>query len=260
MEFITMSKRHGAREQKRLAKRNAKRDAQRRQMARRNSSDPTVRLKDAERWPITACLVPDSLWNMGIGNLIIARRMPDGHLACGVFLVDLFCLGVKDATWKIVSTGEFNELCRHIGEQGQLEDVPPEYFAKLMYRAVDYAQSIGFAPHRDFRHASRLLIGIDPSLCPDEFEFGDDGRPHYVRGPSESLDRARAIAFQVKSHGGEYSIPMGGAGFFDDEYVDESSFVSLDDECEFDEFDDVDFIDDDDDDEGVQPFDRFMLP
>lgn len=224
-----MSKRHGAREQKRLAKRNAKRDARRQQLARRNSPDPAVRLKDAESWPIAACLVPENLWTMGIGNLVVARNMPGGRLAFGIILVDVFCLGVKDAVWKIISRGEFKEARAGIEKHGQLQDVPPEYFAKLIYRAAEYAQTLGFAPHHDFRHVVRLLAGVDPSLCPDEFEFGWQGHPHYVRGPSESLDKARAIAVQVHDQGGTYMIPLRGdiEGYeYDEDYDDE--FAELD--------------------------------
>ena len=242
-----MSKRHGPREQKRLAKQRAKREARRRQLARQDSPDPTIRLKAAEDWPVAAALVPENLWTTGVGNLIIARRMPDGRLSCALLLLDVFCLGVKDACWKIVTAGEFNDIRKHVEEHGRLQDVPPEYFAKLVYRAVDYGQSLGFPPHRDFRHAQRLLAGIDPSLCPDEFQFGQDGRPHYIRGPSESMERARTIATRVHALGGYYTLPLGPSELPDFEIVDDS-----DDEFEVDEFEDDEFADDpwDADDQG----------
>jgi hypothetical protein len=201
-----MPKRHGAREQKRLAKQKAKRDAKRRQLAIRNSTDPTVRLKGADRWPVVDALIPENLWSIGIGSLVIARRISQGQLACAVFLVDVFCLGVKDALWKIVTPSEFYALCKEFGARGRLQEVTPEHFAKLVYRAADYGQSLGFPPHRDFRHAQRLLAGIDPSQCPDEFQFGQDGRPMYFRGPSESLEDARIIASRVESLGGHYTV------------------------------------------------------
>ena len=203
-----MSKQHGAREQTKLAKQRAKRDNRRRQLARRNSPDPTIRLKSVDHWPIVAALVPENLWTIGIGQLIITRRMPDGRFACAIFLVDVFCLGVKDADWKVVGPSEFQSLRNQMEQVHPLREVTPEYFAKLVNRAVDYGQSLGFAPHRDFRHAQRLMAGIDPSQCPDEFEFGQDGRPLYIRGPFESLERARFIAGRVAALGGHYTIPL----------------------------------------------------
>lgn len=98
-----MSKRHGMREQKKLAAKNAKQEARRRQRALRQSADSTVRLKAADHWPIVSVLVPENLWSSGIGNLLIARRMPDDRLAIAAFLVDVFCLGVKNAFWKILA-------------------------------------------------------------------------------------------------------------------------------------------------------------
>jgi hypothetical protein len=203
-----MSKKHGAREQTRLAKQKAKRESRRRQLALRSSSNPAIRLAAADRWPVAASLVPENLWSMGLGNLLIARRTPEGQLACGIFLVDVFCLGVKDAVWKIVGSTQFNSLRRELEAHGRLENVTPEHFAKLVYRAADYGQSLGFPPHRDFRHAQQLLAGIDPSQCPDEFEFGREGRPLYIRGPSESMDEARIIAARVQGHGGDYALPL----------------------------------------------------
>ena len=234
-----MSKRHGPRAQKRLAKQKAKRAARRRQLARQHSPDPTIRLKAADNWPVVATLVPENLWTTGIGNLIIARRMPDRRLACAMFLLDVFCLGVKDAFWKTVTAGEFKTIRVHVEEHGRLQDMPPEYFAKLVYRAADYGQSLGFPPHRDFRHAQRLLAGIDPAQCPDEFEFGQDGRPHYIRGPSESMERARAIATRVDALGGYYTLPLGPSELPDFELVDDRE-----DEFDEDEFEDGEFEED----------------
>ncbi|HWC91216.1 MAG TPA: hypothetical protein VG433_16220 [Pirellulales bacterium] len=202
-----MSKRHGAREQKKLAKQKAKRQSRHRQLAKEHSLDPNVRLKAADRWPIVAALVPEGLWSIGLGQLVFARRMPDGQIALAVFLVDVFCLGVKNALWHTVTAGRFDEIVEGIGQREELKKVSPEYFSKLVHCAADYAQSLGFPPHRDFRHARLLLAGIDPSLCKEEFEFGQDGQPFYIRGPGESLEKARAIVARVMELGGNFTIP-----------------------------------------------------
>jgi hypothetical protein len=185
---------HGARQQKRLAKQKTKRNEKQRQLARTNSSNPTIRLGAADSWPIVASLAPNNLWDLGMGQLVLARRAPGGKLACAVFLVDVYCLGVKNAFWRMMDNAAYKESIAKLDRCGRLQEVTPEFFAKLVYGAVEYAQSAGFGPHPDYRTARLLLAGIDPSRCPDEFEFGKNGKPLYIEGPDDgSLPQIRAF-------------------------------------------------------------------
>lgn len=203
-----MSKQHGARQQKRLAKQKAKRTEKRKQLARQTSSNPMIALRDGHAWAVVGAWEPDSLWEVGIGNLIIARRMPNGRIACAVFLVDAYCLGVKDAFWRIGSGSEFETLFDQWNERSPVHRVAPERLSKVVHCAADYAQSLGFAPHRDFRAARLLLEGIDPSLCHDQLEFGRNGKPLYVAGPYDSPEKSRAIASQLQAMGGHHILRL----------------------------------------------------
>ena len=198
-----------ARRQKQLAKKKTKRTEKRAQLARQTSEDPTIRLAHADAWPIEAALVAENLWLDGIGHLIIALRQPDGRLACAGFMVDVFCLGVKNAFWRIMSDFQYHDLVLNCQKSGRLSKVTPEHFAKLIFEAVEYARGLGFAPHAEFRHAALLLKGIDMTACPDTFTFGKNGKPFYVRGPHESLIEAQSIARRVEKAGGDYVIPVG---------------------------------------------------
>jgi hypothetical protein len=223
-------KRHGAREQKRLAKKKAKEAERRKELARRSSDNPLVRLRAADRWPVHEALVPDNLWSTGIGTVVIARRAPGGMIAYGSFLVDVFCLGIKDAFWRIMSAAEYRSLLEKVAECGALERVSPEHVSKLVHCAADYAQSLGFAPHPDFRHVRLLLEGVDPSLCSDEFQFGQDGKPFYVRGPYESIGQARIIAERISQRGGHYLVPVDPQAFVSEDVAELSDEELGDDE------------------------------
>jgi hypothetical protein len=109
----------------------------------------------------------------------------------------------------------------------------------LVFGAVDYAQSFGLSPHSDFRHARRLLDGIDPTLCADRFEFGQDGKPLYIRGPYESPEKANLIAARINDAGGsvlitadESSFGIGESSQFAADLLEE---FELDDEWESDD-------------------------
>jgi hypothetical protein len=205
-----MAKKHGAKQQKRLAKQKAKRRAKRSVIARRTSKNPTLRLQRTENWPVLQAMASTEIWDEGIGYLLIARQEPDGGTVFASFLVDVYCLGVKDAFWDAGTMEDFRELARKMEEIQSLAPIDPSCLVKIVKGAVAYAESFGFAPHPDYRHASVLLEGIDPSTCPHEYEFGRDGKPFYFQGPNETPAQARAIVERMQEVGGHFMI--GGPG------------------------------------------------
>jgi hypothetical protein len=205
-------KTHGARQQKRLAKLKAKRLAKRSVLARRNSTDPTMRLERADQWPIVQALVGAQLWNDGIGYLVLVRQESQGRLVSAVFLVDVYCLGVKNAFWRAGSHEETEDMIRQMDQVQRMRAITPACLAKIIKGAIEFAQSFGFRPHPDYRHASILLDGIDPSTCPNEFTFGRDGRPYYIQGPNESPAEVKAIIQRTQDAGGHFVVMLPDVG------------------------------------------------
>ena len=62
----------------------------------------------ASEFPINECLVPDNLSEDGIGNLVISRTLPNGYLASVIFLLDTFCLGIKNVYYAVLSQDEYS--------------------------------------------------------------------------------------------------------------------------------------------------------
>jgi len=157
-----MVKRHGAGKQKKLAKQKARRSEKRSRLLQLNSKDPTVRLQRAEKWPIIHALVGAKLWEDGIGYLVIARQEAEGRLIFGVYLADVYCLGVKNAFWSAGTPGDFKEMLKKMETTQTMVPISPGCLVKILEGAVEYARSFGFPPHPDYRHAAMLLKGIDP--------------------------------------------------------------------------------------------------
>jgi hypothetical protein len=226
-EELSMPRKHGAREQKRAAKQKAKRREKRSDLVRRTSTDPTVRLQNTEKWPVVQALVGADLWDDGIGYLLIARQQSgQGDLVFATYLVDVFCLGVKDAFWRAGSLGEFKEMVRRMESTQTLVPIDPACLVKIVQGAVEYARSFGFPPHPDYRHAAMLLAGIDPAECPQEFTFGRDGKPFYIQGPHESLEEAMAISERLIEAGGHYMVALPGNDAM--ELIDDEDFIDED--------------------------------
>jgi hypothetical protein len=228
-----MVARHNARKQKKLAKHKAKRSEKRSRERRRDSKDPTIRLQGVERWPIVQALVGAKLWKEGIGYLTIARQEAEGRLVYGVYLVDVYCLGVKNAFWDAGSTGDFTELVQKMEKTQKMVTISPASLVKILNGAVEYAGSFGFPPHPDYRHAAMLLAGIDPADCTQEFTFGRDGKPFYIQGPYESAAVASVIMQRIQEAGGHFLVQV--------PHTDSGEFADLDfDDAEFDSFEEED--------------------
>ncbi len=162
--------------------------------------------------PILDCLVPAELNSIGIGNLVFSRALPDGRVAMAVFLLDIFCLGVKNATYATLEADVHAQHVEALRETGSFVVVAPAYFRKLVEGGVAYAKDLGFAPHPDYAVARQIFGLVDTALCEQEFLYGQNGKPYYVAGPRETLSQSRAIVEQLQRRqgGGDYLVPLAG--------------------------------------------------
>lgn len=148
---------------------------------------------DYSSWPIYECWVPSELWEMGIGHIAVSRRNTLGEIAVGMYLVDVFCLGIKDCFVRLVDSADYKEILQKTAMHcGKLDPVDPSYASTLIHKAADYAGQFGFKPHSDFAKAKLMLknIPIDETL---EFVFGKDNTPFYIQGPNESTADVKRI-------------------------------------------------------------------
>ncbi|MBW7893852.1 MAG: UPF0149 family protein [Opitutaceae bacterium] len=149
----------------------------------------------------------------GLAHLLVARFRDDGSADYAMFLVDLLCLGVKDvfSEFDLTADDVRATVIERLPEELR-EAIHPACAKKMIEGAVAYAQSFGFAPHRDFRKARKILSGLDASACPTEFTYGEDGKPCYVRGSDDDDDRVDRILGRLEARCGadgfHYVDPM----------------------------------------------------
>lgn len=127
-------------------------------------------------------------------QIVVTRsRLPaDPHHNCaiGVFLVDLGCLGIKNAFARITTRAERQELVARIQQTAQLSEVSPDLALKVICEATAYAADLGFDPHPDAAAALPLLHDADPSAAAEQIPLGGpEGKPLYIAGPHDDPDR-----------------------------------------------------------------------
>jgi hypothetical protein len=145
------------------------------------------------------------LFDSGCGYLVVSRFKADGRVECGFFLLDMFCLGVKDAGFHcFYSMADYQEslLDRLFPDEDPVR-MTPAAARKLAEDAVSYARGLGFSPGADYKKASRVFGGMTAAECDEEFMFGKDGKPFYIQGPSDSPARVERILRVLEARCGE---------------------------------------------------------
>jgi hypothetical protein len=181
--------------QKKLARKTAKRKAKQASVRDAYSSSGSAErdIASALNSPVHECLVPEGLFDAGIGNVLIGRKMPDGKVALCVFLLDVFCLGIKDAFLLVMSNHEYAGKMVEIRSGADFRSVEPPFARKLVESAGEYAEDLGFGPHPKYLAAKKIFGDIDPQECQASFEFGKDGRPLFISGPNDTQAKCMKI-------------------------------------------------------------------
>ncbi|RPI78245.1 MAG: hypothetical protein EHM41_25780 [Chloroflexi bacterium] len=162
----------------------------------------SVEIPDQVReYPFYGAWLMEGWEDRGITPVVVARRQADDdNIIFGMYMVDLFCLGVKDALWKgDLNSKQFNrQLPQLCGDMPEPCEVSLAH--EVIYGSIDFARKYGFEPHRDFRKAGLILDPPETLSWKHKLEFGKDGKPLFIPGP---YDNARQILNQLKRTAGE---------------------------------------------------------
>ena len=183
--------------QKKLAKQKAKRKekalSHRRSQQGKTPLFVPLEFELGSNAPILECLMTEEIFNAGIGQVIVSRATGSGMVAAGIFLVDIYCLGVKNAFPMLQPRTVYENTMAQMDLNSPLVQIEPACAKKLIKEAIDYARDLGFEPHEDYRVARKVLQDIDTALCQEQFTFGKDGKPFFMSGPNDSPQRSRQI-------------------------------------------------------------------
>ncbi len=198
--------------------------------------------KKARTLPIYECLVRSDWEETKMTTVLVARNHTNGNITVCSYLVDLFCLGVKDSMYLFnVPVHEYEEFKERVNREMEMTEVDYTLAHNIVYAAIEFAEEFGFKPHKDYESVTKFMLEEDTEdIELIEIECGMDGKPCYMRGPFEDDAKARKIIAQLEKNAGpgNYEYIEGFDEFDDDEY----------DFDEDEEFDDEDEFDGDDDD------------
>src|SRR5438128_2471397 len=94
--------------QKKLEKRAAKRKEKKHHLVRAQSRGLAEQMTADSKYPVLHCWIPDNLNKNGIGWVMLSRELPNGQVAVATFLVDSYCLGVKNVVAEVVGRSAYD--------------------------------------------------------------------------------------------------------------------------------------------------------
>jgi hypothetical protein len=153
---------------------------------------------------------PTVAHDSGIAIVFCAAPHAGARLSVCVYLVDTWCLGVKNALGpQRMARSEFEAFKRTIYAPWKSEGIPVplELAQHLVLGAVAYARGLGFEPHPDFR---RARPGLGAWEGPSAITFGRDGKPYYLSGPHEDPHRVLTTLEHSVGRGRfDYTVSLG---------------------------------------------------
>ena len=153
--------------------------------------------------PVQHCFLTESVFDIGMGTLVLARGATHHHIALSSFLIDVFCLGIKDVMFESVESEVFEMYMNAMDAGSPMISVDPSYARKLLRELAVWSQSIGFTPHRDFVAVERIFGDVSTDASDAVFRFGRDGKPVYIPGPTDTAPLIRRRIEQLRKSLGD---------------------------------------------------------
>ncbi len=185
----------------------------------------------ARNLPLSQCLINDGWDDSGLAYIIISREHINGNLTVCFYLVDLLCLGVKDTFFRFnISKWEYDEMIEKFTETMSMSVVEYNLVHNIIFAALEFAEEIGFKPHKDFESITQYMLEEDDEKIPlIDIACGDEnGRPYYIQGEIDSDAKARQILNHLDKEVGpnnyDYLLSDEMDEDFDDEGIDDKDF------------------------------------
>jgi hypothetical protein len=225
--------------QRKIQKQKAKKKNAKKAHVRQSSLGKRGEFEMAARFPILHCCEFVDEMSPSKTNVLLSRRVGGGKVAFVMFLIDYYCLGVKNIAAQVVSEGNyiwsFHDM---LNGKFTRYDLTGADARKLVEGAVEYARGLGLAPARDYRKVCPIFGDLDPNDSEKDFVFGNRGKPCFVNGPYDSPEKIQHILATLQENCGEgnYEVVMMLGGGPMDQWLDDLEY-----DPDEDEYDDSDW-------------------
>lgn len=193
----------------------------------RSTNSLSGRIAEAAAQPVLHCVVSDGLFEFGIGTVVLVRGLSPEYQQIAIFLLDTYCLGVKDVVFRAMDRAAAEAMLEHVSTSEPKSPMEPAEARKLLRDLAAWSEANGFPPHKDYAALERIFGGIAPAETDWTPRFGQDGKIFYVAGPNDTPAQIRQRLAIVRARSGDFMVPA-------------TTFVPADDDAYDDDDDTID--------------------
>jgi hypothetical protein len=147
----------------------------------------------------------------GLANVVVARRHRWDKISVCTYLVDVYCLGVKNTIGpRVMDEADVRKFIDFVYSSYAAPPmaVPLDLAQHLVFGAVAYARTLGFEPSDEF---PRVRGHLGEWSGPSAIRFGRDGKPFFIQGPYDDAERIMRT-LQRSAGRGNFHFTMVAAG------------------------------------------------
>lgn len=154
--------------------------------------------------PVYECKVLKNWEKTGISPVFVSRELTKDSYVFISYLVDLWCLGVKDTTLKF-GISKTDLKCIY-SRNDDLETISYQDARSLILGAIDFAKTIDISPHSSWKGIPASFVEAHLPY-ENKFSFGQEGKPYYFSGPNDhELYDVEEIINKVSRAQGHYTV------------------------------------------------------
>lgn len=167
--------------------RDPKRQQRKREAARTRSGSPYKRI--GQIGPVEACYINAGWREDSMASAWVLRRAPDGGHALAAFLIDRWCIGLKDAWGQLdISYADWTDILDQRRALIALERVDLDLVRQLVSGAIEFSERHGFRLPPRYERWVALLGPLPPGPEAVHLLGTPDGKLRY-NGALEDLAR-----------------------------------------------------------------------
>lgn len=161
----------------------AKKNKKKQQTGQQFLSPEQFMKQRARSLEIGTCYISEDMTECGEGHVIVTRRHTGGRISMAMFLLDTYCLGVKDSFFRLRLEEE--ELEEMLDSAPNLRECSYNEAHNWVYGAIAWAEEAGIEPDKSFAVTQYMLEEDNDDIPLIEYEFGRDGK-HLLMAPAQN--------------------------------------------------------------------------